>query len=223
MEEKRPLPPASSATEKPAKQATQPAPRQKHSSKVSGSAAFNKRPSRRPGNSSPSKESPAVCHAPDVSSWRRETRPGNWHLDPPPCPPELGNGGVSATPVPRRPPFVRLDYCPDPTRFTVPGSSPLTFNPLPAGVWRKQRTEERGGGRLVQSAEAEVGGRGQRAAPSGEAAATTLQKRTLWKSLIAVSWPSRPASGKRRDGHRRGTVTPSPPGPGHSSPAPHPH
>ena len=63
----------------------------------------------------------------------------------------------------------------------------------------------------MQSAEATVGGRGQRAAPGGEAAATTLQKRTLWKSVIsAVSWPSGSASGKRRGGHWRATVTPAP-------------
>lgn len=91
--------------------------------------------------------------------------------------------------------------------------------------WRKQRVEERGGRRLVQSAEAAVGGRGQRAAPGGEAAATTLQKRTLWKSAIsAVSWPSGSASAKRRGGHLRATVTPPPTaGPEHPSPAPLPH
>lgn len=78
----------------------------------------------------------------------------------------------------------------------------------------------------MQSAEATVSGRGQRAAPGGEAAATTLQKRTLWKSVIsAVSWPSGSASGKRRGGHWRAAVTPAPlpPDPGRSSPAPLPH
>lgn len=56
---------------------------------------------------------------------------------------------------------------------------------------------------LVQSRRAR-----QRAAPGGGAAATTLQKRTLWKSVIsAVSWPSRPTSAERRGGQRRATVT----------------
>lgn len=61
----------------------------------------------------------------------------------------------------------------------------------------------------MQSAEATVGGRSQRAAPGGGAAATTLQKRTLWKSVIsAVSWPSVPASGERRGSQRRGRFPP---------------
>lgn len=38
----------------------------------------------------------------------------------------------------------------------------------------------------MQNAEAAVCRRGQRAAPGGGAAATTLQKRTLWKSVISA-------------------------------------
>lgn len=71
----------------------------------------------------------------------------------------------------------------------------------------------------MQSAEATVGGCGQRAAPGGGAAATTLQKRTLWKSVIsAVSWPSVPASEERRGSQRRDGL-PNPP-PGHLLPRP---
>lgn len=53
----------------------------------------------------------------------------------------------------------------------------------------------------------------QRAAPGGEAAATTLQKRTLWKSVIsAVSWPSGPTSKETKSGKWR-TSLPDPPYP----------
>lgn len=51
------------------------------------------------------------------------------------------------------------------------------------------------------SAKAPVRWRCQRAAPGGGAAATTLQKRTLWKSVIsAVSWPSGPTSEEIKSG-----------------------
>lgn len=53
-------------------------------------------------------------------------------------------------------------------------------------------------------------GCGQRAAPGGGAAATTLQKRTLWKSVIsAVSWPSGPDSGEKKEGQQRTVPGPS--------------
>lgn len=59
-------------------------------------------------------------------------------------------------------------------------------------------------------------GSSQRAAPGDGAVATTLQKRTLWKSVIsAVSWPWGPASVERRHYQTRATASLPPPGPGH--------
>lgn len=149
MEEERLLPPASAAMDKPAKHRQPACPRQKYSSKVSEALRLI-------GTSSAAGEIRSfkshwlLSHAPDVSSWRRKTAR---ELAPtPPWPPKVGNsGGVSATLVPQRPLFVRLDYCPGPTRFTIPGSSPaLTFNPLLAGV---AEAEGRGARRRKVSAE----------------------------------------------------------------------
>lgn len=51
---------------------------------------------------------------------------------------------------------------------------------------------------------------GQRAAPGGGAAATTLQKRTLWKSVIsAVSWPWGLASAEKRPSQRSTALLPT--------------
>lgn len=65
----------------------------------------------------------------------------------------------------------------------------------------------------MRSAKAQVGWCCQRAAPGGGEAATTLQKRTLWKSVIsAVSWPSWPTSEEIKNGKWK-TRLPDPPCP----------
>ena len=120
-----PLPPASVTTDKPTSTATQPAPARNTVQRLAEALRLI-RTSSAAGEIRSVKSHRLLSHAPDVSSWRRKTAR---ELAPiPPWPPKVGNSGVSQdTLVPRRPLFVRLDYCPGPTRFTIPGSSPRPY------------------------------------------------------------------------------------------------
>lgn len=97
VEEGRPLPPASSATEKPAKHSNPACPARNTVQRLAEALRLIRDRAGGRGIPSPVEESPAICHAPDVNSRRRESRPGAWH--PVPAPPhgchEVGNWGVS--------------------------------------------------------------------------------------------------------------------------------
>lgn len=125
------------------------------------------------------------------------------------------------------PPLVRLVYCPGPTPLAVLGSSPLTFNPLLAGVWRKQRTEERGGGKLVQSRRARSAGGPRLWSSCHHLAETHPLEVGDFRRLLALAarlWGEKGRSEERNSpclpppGHRRRAPPLTPIAPGYSCP-----